>query len=318
MVMKNNKKFIPVLFVTIFVLILFPSFIVNAADNSEAYKTGYSNGLWEGIDAAYSDLEDVKPKNYYKAMPKDADIISYYDLDKETSTYRTSFIRGYKDGFKEGYNTTYDNPKIEVLPTNYDEIIGFEMGKACGYSDYYANKNNRWANAVPSTKKLIELFELTKETNAYKNNFVTKFKEKFQEGYEYAYRYDKFEPIRSDIQRGEKDGEQIGGLLGANYGRKDYYDKNTIKWDRNLPSDNDIKSTFSLYNEVLDYEKSFIASFKKAYREKYNEAYRNANIEYHNLLFKNGYDNGKSLGITKGSANAKIDYAMGKPNSNDK
>ncbi len=316
--MKKNIRLISMITILLYVLMLFPSLFVFAANDNEAYKAGYSNGLWEGIDAAYSDLEDLKPKNYYKVMPKDPDIVSMYDLDKETASYRTSFIRGFKDGFREGYNTTYDNPKIEAKPTNYDEALGYEMGKVSGFNDYYAGKANKWASGVPNTTKLIEMFQLSKEPNAYKNSFITKFKQKYQEGYEFGYRYAKFEPMKNDIQRGEKDGELIGGLLGSNYGRKDYFDKNNNRWDRNLPSDNDIKNTFLLSNEALDYQKSFIASFKKAYRDKYNEAYRNANLEYFSYLFQNGYEQGKEIGFIRGSDYAKVDFMQGKSNNSER
>lgn len=317
--MRRNIRLAALITCLFYVLMLFPSlFVFAAANDNEAYKAGYSNGLWEGIDAAYSDLEDLKPKNYYKVMPKDADIIANYDLDKETASYRTSYMRGFKDGFREGYNTTYDNPKVEVIATNYDEILGYEMGKVNGYSDYYAGKANKWANGVPGTAKLIEIFELTKEPNAYKNNFITKFKAKYQEGYEFGYRYAKFEPMKNDISQGEKEGETLGGLLGFNNGKKDYFDNKVNQWDRNLPSDNDIKSTFSLNNDNTDYQNSFIASFKKSYREKYNEAYRNANIAYSTLLFNNGYTQGNSIGNKKGADYAQVDFFQGKSNNSER
>ena len=297
---------------------LFPSIFVFAATDSKAYSDGYGNGLWDGMDAAYDDLEDVKRKNYSKAMMSEKEIRSYYDLDKETTAYARDFIRGYKEGFREGYNTTYDNPKFDVSDLNYDELIGFEMGKAAGYSDFYAGKNNRWANAVPGANKIVQMFGLGKETNSYKNSFIKNFKSNYQEGYEIAYREAKYEPFLNDLERGEKDGRQIGGLMGANYGKKDYFDKKAIQWNRDLPSDSEIIKTFTLNKDVFEYEKSFISAFKKYYREEYEEAYRNANLQYQSLLFKNGYESGKILGTSKGISAAKIDYIMGKSNSIDK
>lgn len=313
--MKNYKKHIIITFVAIFVFILFQTVAVYGATDSDAYKDGYSNGLWEGGDAAYDDLEDVKPKNFRKALPKDDEIISRFDLDKESTAYKRDFIRGYKAGFEVGYNNTYDNPRIEITPTNYDEIVGYELGKASGLSDFYNGKKNKWAEAVPSTTKLIELFGLKNEASAYKNEFILNFKKEFQKGYETAYKNAKFEPMANALLRGEEDGEKIGGLLGKNYGRKDFYDKVNIDWKRNLPSDDDIKKTFSLHNEVPDYVKSFIASFKTAFQKEYNDAYRDANVEYNSTLFDQGYDNGKNLGNIKGASNANIDYLMGKPNN---
>ena len=318
MIMKRNIRLITMITCLFYVLMLFPSLFVIAANDNEAYKAGYSSGLWEGIDSAYSDLEDLKSKNYYKVMPKDKDIIANYDLDKETSTYRTNFVRGFKDGFREGYNTTYDNPKIEAKPTNYDEALGYQMGEVSGYNDYYAGKANKWTNGVPTTTKLIEMFQLTKEPNAYKNSFITNFKAKFQEGYEFGYRQAKYEPFITAIEKGAADGTKFGGILGSNFGRMDYYNSSVNQWDRDLPSDDEIKSIFLLNNDYDDYSKAFLTSFKKAYREKYEEAYRTANVNYNTLLFEKGYAQGKDIGLVKGESLARIDLLMGKSNNENR
>lgn len=317
--MKKKLRLISVITCLLYISVIFPSIFVYAATDSKAYNDGYISGFFDGTDAAYDDIDAAKKNpSYSKVIPKDAAITSYYDLDKETSAYKREFIRGYKVGFKEGYNATIENPRIDVADTDYEESIGYEMGKACGFSDYYAGKNNRWAGAIPSTAKLRELFNLDKETNSFKNNFIIEFKKHFQEGYEYAFRYANFEPKLLDIERGEKDGETIGGLLGTNYGTKDYYDGNSIDWERDMLSDNEIEITFSLRNDVADYRKSFMSAFKKAYREKYDEAYRNANLQYQDLLFMNGYESGNRLGMNKGVASAKSDFTMGKPNDSKK
>lgn len=314
----KRTKLIAIIICALYISVIFPSVFVYAAADSEAYKDGYSNGLWEGSDAAYDDLEDNYKKNFRKAMPKDDEIIARYDLDIESKSYRTDFIRGYKQGFEAGYNNTYDNPKIEVAKTNYDEMLGYEMGMAAGYNDYYAGKKNKWADAAPSITKLIDFFQLKNETTAYKNEFNKNFKEKFKEGYELGYKNAKFEPLLLDVERGAKDGETLGGLLGSNYGSKDYYDGKPIDWERDLMSDSEIKSTFSLGNEVLDYQKSFLGAFKFAYRERYSESYRNAMVGHQNLLFKNGNQIGYNLGIDKGTSMAKTDFIMGKPNNGER
>ena len=316
--MRRNIRLISMITCLFYGLMLFPALFVNAANDNDAYKAGYSSGLWEGIDAAYSDLEDVKSKNYYKAMPKDADIIANYDLDKETSTYRINFVRGFKDGFREGYNTTYDNPKVEAKPTNYDEALGYQMGEVSGYNDYYAGKSNKWTNAVPGTTKLIEMFRLTNEPNAYKNSFVTNFKAKFQEGYETAYRKAKYEPFKAAIERGAADGAKFGEILGANWGRTDYYSSSISQWDRDLPSDDELKSVFLLDNDSDDYSKSFLSAFKESYRIKYEEAYRTANVNYNLLVFEKGYSHGKDIGLVKGESLARIDLLMGKSNDENR
>lgn len=317
-IMKNYKKHILIIFIAIFVFILFQSVTVLGAADSDAYKDGYTNGLWEGGDAAYDDLEDGFKKNFRKAMPKEDEIISRYDLDKVSNNDKRDFIRGYKEGFELGYNNTYDNPKIEFTPTNYDKVVGYAMGEAAGLSDFYAGKKNKWAEAVPSAAKLVELFGLKNETTAYKNDFILNYKKEFQTAYELAYKNAKFEPMANDALRGYEDGDKIGKLMGADYGRKDFSGNKNIDWKRNLPSDNDLKKTFSLHNEVPDYVKSFLSAFKRSFEDRYNDSYRDAGVEYYSSLFEDAYNNGNSLGQMKGSSIANVDYMMGKPNSIEK
>ncbi|NLN48737.1 MAG: hypothetical protein GX154_06590, partial [Clostridiales bacterium] len=316
--MKDYRKHILIIFIAIFVFILFQSVTVLGAADSDAYKDGYTNGLWEGGDAAYDDLEDGFKKNFRKAMPKEDEIISRYDLDKVSNNDKRDFIRGYKEGFELGYNNTYDNPKIEFTPTNYDKVVGYAMGEAAGLSDFYAGKKNKWAEAVPSAAKLVELFGLKNETTAYKNDFILNYKKEFQTAYELAYKNAKFEPMANDALRGYEDGDKIGKLMGADYGRKDFSGNKNIDWKRNLPSDNDLKKTFSLHNEVPDYVKSFLSAFKRSFEDRYNDSYRDAGVEYYSSLFEGAYNNGNSLGQMKGSSIANVDYMMGKPNSIEK
>lgn len=317
--MKLRIKYIAIITIIFYIMMLFPGILIYAGPEDEGYKDGYTNGWVDGIEAAEIDYQNGDKKSYSKAMPNSTEITDDYNLKGESSKYRADFISGYRVGFREGYNMAYDSPNGEKkVSTNYAEALGFAMGEVNGYIDYYAGKANKWTSKVPTTSKIIEIFSLTKEPNNYKNNFISAFKIKYKEGYEYGYRKAKFDPYTTAINAGEADGVKFGGILGSNYGRIDYYNGDMSNWKNDLPSDSDIKAIFMLNNDSDDYSKAFLAGFKNAYRDKYEEAYRTANVNYNTLLFEKGYVQGKDIGLIKGESLAKIDFLAGKSNNENR
>lgn len=317
--MKANLRYIAVITALLYILMLFPGAFIYAGVEDEGYKDGYTNGWIDGIEAGEIDYANSDRKSYSRSMPSYDEIIDEFNLEKEPSPYRSDFISGYRAGFKEGYNMGYDSSSSkEEPPTDYAETLGFDMGTVNGYMDYYAGKANKWTNTVPNTTKIIDYFDLKKEPNDYKNSFIAAFKKKYKEGYEERYRKAKFEPFKTATEKGASDGTSFGGLLGANYGRKDYYDGITNDYSRDILTDKEIKTLFMLKNDMEDYTKAFLSAFKYEYRVKYEEAYRKANADYFTMLFGQGYDQGLALGTAKGKSNAQIDLLMGRSNDENR
>ena len=222
--MKHYNKHIAVFILLIYIFIIFPGLFVYAGPEDEAYQLGYTNGWVDGIEAAEIDYANGDKKNYARAMPNSTEITEMYNLDGESSSYRSNFISGYKAGFREGYNMAYDNPRgKKEIPANYPEALGYAIGESHGYLDFYKGESNKWTRNIPTTAEIIEIFDLMKEPNDYKNNFISTFKTKYKEGYEYGYRLAKYEPYNTALNQGAKDGEKFGKILGSNWGKYDYY-----------------------------------------------------------------------------------------------
>ena len=314
--MRQSKKHIVVIALFLYVLMIFPGLFVYAGPEDEAYQLGYTNGWIDGIEAAEIDYANGYKKNYTKAMPNSTEITEMYNLEGESSRYISNFISGYKAGFREGYNMAYENPSgKKEIPANYPEALGYAIGESHGYLDFYKGESNKWTRNIPTTSEIIEIFDLMNEPNDYKNNFISTFKTKYKEGYDHGYRQAKFEPYNTALSQGSKDGEKFGKILGSNWGKHDYYNGYENSWEKNLPTDKQLTSMFSLDNDYPDYSDAFIKAFKFSYRNSYEEAYRTSNIEYHALLFEKGYSHGKEIGKAKGESFAVIDIITGTSNN---
>jgi len=314
--MKHYNKHIAVFILLIYIFMIFPGLYVYAGPEDEAYQLGYTNGWVDGIEAAEIDYANGDKKNYARSMPNSTEITEMYNLDGESSSYRSNFISGYKAGFREGYNMAYDNPRgKKEIPANYPEALGYAIGESHGYLDFYKGESNKWTRNIPTTAEIIEIFDLMKEPNDYKNNFISTFKTKYKEGYENGYRLAKYEPYNTALNQGAKDGEKFGKILGSNWGKYDYYNGYDNNWEKNLPADRKLVFMFSLDNDYSDYANAFIAAFKLSYRNSYEEAYRTARVEYYTLVFEKGYTYGKEIGRSKGQSLATIDVITGKSNN---
>lgn len=311
--MKLKYGNIAVITAIVLTLMLFPVSLVYAAseDEDEGYKDGYNSGWTDGMEAAWDDLDEGSRKSYTKSIPSNSEIKEYFELDEESKNYEKGFLSGYKAGFREGYNFGYENPAFGAeAQVAYDEELGYKMGEIKGKIDFYAGRENKWNYTVPTTVSIIQIFELSKESEAYKNDFIANFRTFYRKGYEYGYRSAKFSPMQTDIEQGSKDGEQFGATLGSNNGRLDYYNGFDNQWDRVIPSDNEIEGIFLLTKDTEDYRNAFLSAFKTAYRAKYEEAYRKANADKNTLLFEQGYEQGKSVGVIKGESLAKLDRIL--------
>lgn len=265
---RINKR----LLISLVLLILFNSWTVAfAATDDDSYEAGYD----EGYDYAYEEGDKVTSGRIA------------YNRFIETRHYRTiertikDFDQGeFRDGFLDGFNDAYDSEIDQDHDVDYAETLGESLGKIYGSKDFQDGENSNWRDALPSRREVRNMFDLDRQNASYRNAFITEFNDAFQEGYIDAYDTAMFEPIRITLEQGFKDGEDIGAILGAAFGLKDYYEGRGIDFERNLPSDREIRSDYSLRNDSREYEDGFIAGFISAFEETYNEAYREANLSY--------------------------------------
>lgn len=247
------------IFILVLLIILSTGLVVGADDIDNAdYRAGYNAGLAAG------------QKNF------GSNISAYNALEThlDSDDVRYSSYSYYRDGFYDGYA---DGLKGELPKLAYSEVLGTTLGNIYGTRDYQEGRKSDWEKAMPSERTLSRMYDLNMETSSYRDVFFTEFRVKFYEAYLLAYEKSMLEPIRTSMQEGVRDGEELGKILGATFGNKDYYEKRGISFSRNLPSDREIIADYGLNNDTDDYKAGFLSGFKRGYQEEYNKIFRETN-----------------------------------------
>ena len=282
----------------------------------KAKDLGYEDGRYEarifGGNLVLPKKKEVIDR-FKKIYPDDYD--SNYDKD-----IYEEYINGFIDGYKDVINDNDDKDKEDdkdkkEKKTNYAQSLGKTLGEIYGYRDFYDEKKSNWNKAIPSYKELKKMYNLDMETSEYRDTFLNVFRENFELGYKEGYEKANLEPVKTSYEQGIKDGEKFGKNLGAIYGAKDYSEGRSIDYNRDLPSDTQIKREYSLNYDVDKYMEGFLIGFKRAYEESYNETYRKVNQEFIEVPDSKGKEDGIVIGKMKGEYAAIIDITIGKTNS---
>ncbi len=264
--MKITNRIISILIV---LLMLLNSGTASAETDSLSYEAGYEAGYDYGYDRRDKKLSANDA--YYKYK----DSRAHRTLKKKIEGYKESEFR---NGFIDGYMDAYDDKENENQDVDYAFDLGKALGKIKGAKDYLNGKDSDWRSALPNSTNISKMFELDKQSSSYRGTFIKNFTNGFNEGYAEAYDEAAYEPSLVTLEQGVKDGEDVGMIVGAPYGAKDFYAGKDLDFKRDLPSRNEITEQYSLNNDELDYEDGFISGFISAYEESYNQAYREANM----------------------------------------
>jgi len=268
--MKIMNRIISVLIVMLMLLSKVTAF---AATDSMSYSVGYE----EGYDYGYA-RQDSKVKA----------LDAYNDSFKDSRAYRTAksdvektdkFVeREFRDGFVDGYNDGHDDKVNANQKLDYPEELGLAMGAIRGANDHQTGKKSDWRAALPASKNISNMFDLDKQSSSYRSSFITTFTAAFNEGYVDAYDKAAYEPSLITLEQGFTDGEDVGWIVGAAYGTKDFYAGRQSDFKRNLPTKSQITQQYSLSKDYIDYESGFISGFTAAYELAYDEAFREASM----------------------------------------
>ena len=161
---------------------------------------------------------------------------------------------------------------------DYPKELGKALGEISGAKAQQRGKSSDWRASLLSSSTISNMFDLDKQSSSYRSNFIKEFTTAFNEGYVDAYDKAAYEPDRVTLEQSVKDGEDVGMIVGAAYGAKDFYYGRYSDYRRELPTNMDITIQYSLNNDDVDYEDGFISGFVSAYEEAYNQAYREANM----------------------------------------
>ncbi|HZJ76859.1 MAG TPA: Ig-like domain-containing protein, partial [Oscillospiraceae bacterium] len=170
-----------------------------------------------------------------------------------------------------------DNPK------NIGETHGLRFGRIegqlSGYMDSMSGKKNNCSSAIPSDKKIVNEYNLDKETVEFRNTFLKDFKESFKNAYERAFRDENFKDDLATKENGLVHGKIVGTLEGENQGNLDYINGKNNDWKSSISSDITIIQKYNLKRDYFGYRENFLMGYKDGFRESYNLAFRGQNLE---------------------------------------
>ncbi|WP_312833140.1 S-layer homology domain-containing protein [Sedimentibacter saalensis] len=261
-----------IILILIVLLMLFNTGTVFAATGSLSYEAGYEAGYDYGYDRKDNDTKLSANDAYFD---KYKDSKAHRALKNKIDDYKES---EFKNGFIDGYMDAYDEKGNANQEIDYPTDLGKAMGAIKGAKDYQSGKDSDWRAAIPGSTNISKMFELDKQSSSYRGTFIKEFTTAFNEGYVEAYDMAAYDPTLVTLEQSFKDGEDVGVIVGAAYGAKDFYAGKDLDFKRDLPSRNEITEQYSLNNDELDYEDGFISGFISAYEISYNEAYRKANM----------------------------------------
>lgn len=265
--MKITNRILSILIV---LLMLLNTGMAFAATDSLSYDAGYE----AGYDYGYA-RQDEKLSALDAYNDKYKDSRAHRNLKREIEDYKE---REFRDGFVDGYMDGHDDKANVNQDVDYPTDLGKALGLIKGAKDYQSGKDSDWRDALPSSKNISSMFELDKQSSSYRGTFIKEFTSAFNEGYVEGYDKAAYEPAKVTLEQSVKDGEDVGMIVGASYGAKDFYEGKYSDFKRDLPLKNEITAQYSLNNDEIDYEDGFISGFISAYEESYNQAYREANM----------------------------------------
>lgn len=186
-----------------------------------------------------------------------------------------------------GFAVSYPSDQLQAEADA--AVVGEFLGRLYGKNDYNDDKANSWNSAIPSNEEITAMFNLSRETTAYRSRFISQFRTSFQYGYQRGYRESAVDiALMEPDNTGLADGFAIGEMAGTLQGRLDYAQGLNSDWTRSLPSNTQIISDFRLAREVASYQGGFIDGFIEAYQTYYILSFREVNLEtLHNRLAQN-------------------------------
>ncbi len=257
--------------------------------NSTDVKVSFAKSLGESLGEvyAYADYYNQIKSNWSKAIPSNRHITFMFDLNMETSQYRSSFLSEFRTYFKKGYEEAYEYALLD----NIDLIIGsavgngkelgYALGSIYGEKDYFDDKSNNYKRDMPSNSSIIKDYLLNKTLDDYKTGFVNGFKLGYEEGYNESY----YNSYKDMVESGRNAGELKGEMMAT----KDYIENKTMDWSRHKSLSSAINAEYRLIYLSNVYRDSFMNSFWVGFAEKYEEIYK---------------------GLIKGQVNEKIAYEI--------
>ena len=287
-------------------------------NNDKVYEKYFVDGFYEGFDRGYYEVLYIKlgitgaeveitysdafgllygelyaAKDYYngvmsnwlRALPTDTIITELFSLQLQTPSYRTNFLKMFKEKFKEGYEIGYEKSIQEPKSISLDsgvsdgEEIGSNLGMIYGTKDYYGKLTNNYKRNMPSDSKIQSNYSLNMDSTQYKEGFLIGFKRGYEESYNESYRAANLNLKMLDDADGFENGHIIGSLKGEILALKDYSMKKPSNWKVNGITNTEIIREHFLILQTDNYRQGFISGYWQGLSESYISTYKTLSQE---------------------------------------
>lgn len=260
-------------------------------DVKKGYDDGQKFGAVAGELAGKKDSINNRKKNWEKAFKQEEkDLYDEYNLDDETSTYRTNFKKGFEEAFEKEYERGYRNSETSLDSEKSAEELGLEDGKSFGKmlgeshgrKDFYDGKTNDYKRNMPSDEMIRNEYSLRNDSKEYSDGFVSGYKAAYEENYTYAFRVSNVDNKKITKENGIDNGKEIGEKMGQAYGNIDYEENKVNDWKSAILSDQEIMQKYHLLKEVPQYRTGFLTGFKDGFKVGYTKAFQQTNMDIAN------------------------------------
>ncbi|KAB3537368.1 S-layer homology domain-containing protein [Alkaliphilus pronyensis] len=172
------------------------------SDYEQGRNDGSEMGKFLGEIYGMDDYSHGRSNDWERALPSDKFIKEYFNLSREASGYRTSFVQSFKSAFREAYKRGFRDSNLEIGEVDTDSsgvndgiLVGSLAGELAGRQDFLDNIISNWSKALPSEKAIINDYNLNREIDSYKNGFIEGFEKAFKTYYILGFRNANLEEI---------------------------------------------------------------------------------------------------------------------------
>lgn len=261
----------------------------------EGFRDGYEVGMTgKTITVDYADIlgttlgsiygardfQSAKDSNWQKALPSNKEIISMFNLDRETREYREKFIPIFKDSFQEGYSTNYERVLLEPARITLQqgikdgEDLGGLLGTTYGLRDYFNKRNKDFERDLPSKRNIVSYYSLNRDNDEYEEGFLSGFLKAYEEKYNEAFRKANYDNFMRDEADAQDNGREVGVIKGEIQAIEDYMLDRSSDWKRSLSPERSIIMEYELLFHSPNYRAGFVAGFFDGYSEGYQSKYK--------------------------------------------
>lgn len=165
--------------------------------NFEPIKISYDEGKKDGeyfgnvLGTTYGamDYYDGKNLDYTRSIPTTVIIEAEFLLNRDSKEYKEGFLTEFEKSYEENYNKTFRAINVNEHKMSWEDgynsgkEIGLKSGKTYATKDYMLKLTNDWKRHEPGEGHLLIEYNLTLESERYREGFISGFKKGLSEGY---------------------------------------------------------------------------------------------------------------------------------------